>query len=165
MSSDQSQQTDPLHVFNFLIEFGKDSLEDSSGSTGSISLCQGAFSECSGLEATMEPKVIKEGGRNYGDAQRAGKVTFGTVILKRGIVSSQDLWQWFEVLTAKSGYSYRLQATITLLDQKKNKQLEFKLQRAMPVKFKAPDLSAVSTEVGVEELHIVHEGLEVSKAT
>ena len=28
-------------------------------------LCQGAFSEVSGLEATMAPKALKEGGRNW----------------------------------------------------------------------------------------------------
>ncbi len=53
------------------------------------------FAECTGLEATMEPKVIKEGGRNYGAAQRPGGVTFATVVLKRGVSTDRSMWQIF----------------------------------------------------------------------
>jgi len=41
--------------------------------------------------------------------------------------------------------------------------LRWKLLRAMPIKFKAGDLSAKATEVVVEELHLVHEGLSVHR--
>jgi len=43
-----------------------------------------------------------------------------------------------------------------------NPVLTWHLNRAMPVKFKAADLNAKSTEVGIEELHLVHEGLSMS---
>lgn len=55
----------------------------------------GAFSEVSGLEATMEHKVIKEGGNNYGAQLRVGPVSFSTVILKRGLVELDNLWDWW----------------------------------------------------------------------
>ena len=58
---------DPLHVFRFQVEFRPDSLLGAS-SAEPMDVCNGAFAECSGLEATMEPKVIKEGGRNFGHA-------------------------------------------------------------------------------------------------
>src|SRR5262245_13489097 len=51
----------------------------------------GAFSDISGLEAMMEHKVIKAGGRNYGAFLRTGPVSFGTVVLKRGVVKHQTL--------------------------------------------------------------------------
>ena len=74
----------PLQIFRFQVEFKTQAVL--SGVTfDQVQVCQGAFAECSGLEATMEPKVIKEGGRNYGVAQRAGGITFATVVLKRGI--------------------------------------------------------------------------------
>lgn len=57
----------------------------------------GAFSEVSGLEATMEHKVIKEGGNNYGPALRVGPVSFATVVLKRGIVETGNLWAWWSL--------------------------------------------------------------------
>jgi phage tail-like protein len=65
----------------------------------------GAFSEISGLEATMEHKVIKEGGRNYGPAIRVGPVSFATVILKRGIVEVDNLWNWWSLFTGADGES------------------------------------------------------------
>lgn len=65
----------------------------------------GAFSEISGLEATMEHKVIKEGGRNYGPAIRIGQVSFATVILKRGIVELDNLWNWWALFTGADGES------------------------------------------------------------
>lgn len=65
----------------------------------------GAFSEISGLEATMEHKVIKEGGRNYGPAIRVGQVSFATVILKRGIVEVDNLWNWWSLFTGADGQS------------------------------------------------------------
>lgn len=147
----------PLHVFHFQVDFTEDPLTGKS--TTAVPLCSGAFSECTGLEATMEAKVIKEGGRNYGPAQRAGQVTFATVILKRGMTTTRHAWTWFELLTSGRGYAHRLAATITMFDLSGKGVLAWKLEKAMPVKFKAADLNAKSTDVGIEELHLVHEGL------
>jgi phage tail-like protein len=36
------------------------------------------------------------------------------------------------------------------------------LRNAMPVKFRVADLNAKGTDVAVEELHLVHEGLDVA---
>jgi phage tail-like protein len=147
----------PLHVFRFLVEFRSDSLVD--GDSNEIfDVCSGAFSDCTGLEATMEPKKIKEGGRNYGEAQRAGGVTFATVVLKRGISTNRNLWQIFNALTS-GRYAPRLQVSITLRDGQGDAIMGWQLHRAMPVKFKFADLNAKGSEVGIEELHLVHEGL------
>ena len=153
----RDNELSPLHAFHFQVDFDEDSLAGRGG--GSIPLCSGAFSECTGLEATMEPKVIKEGGRNYGPAQRAGTVTFATVVLKRGVTPTRHLWQWFELLTRQGGYAHRLAATVTLYNGAGEGVLAWKLEKALPVKFKAGDLSAKGSDVVVEELHLVHEGL------
>lgn len=159
MSAANDNDLYPLHVFRFQVDFSEVSLDPKQKGGGPIALCSGAFSECTGLEATMEPKVIKEGGRNYGAAQRAGPVTFATVILKRGITSTRHLWQWFALLNEDGQYAHRLDVTITLMDGAGKPALAWKLTRAMPIKFKAPDLNAKGGEVGVEELHLAHEGL------
>ena len=39
--------------------------------------------------------------------------------------------------------------------------LTWGLARALPVKFKAADLNARGSEVGIEELHLAHEGLSL----
>lgn len=148
---------DPLHVFRFQVDF------TDSYSGDDVPLCSGLFSEVSGLEATMEPKTIKEGGSNYGANQRAGQVSFGTVILKRGVTEARNLWQWFELVNSQGKYASRLDVTVTLLDGGGNPLLKWILDFAMPVKFKSPDLNATANEVGIEELHLVHEGLSVER--
>ncbi|HYR91446.1 MAG TPA: phage tail protein [Terriglobia bacterium] len=159
--------SDPLYpfpLFRFHVQFRR--------RTGDlIELVHGAFSECTGLEATMEPKVIKAGGSNYGAFQRPGPVTFATVILKRGITSSRDLWKWFSHVNERDKYAFRLDVEILVFGEvnlppenlkpaaSPTPQLTVKLFRALPVKFKCGDLNARATEVGIEELHLAHEGL------
>ncbi|HTT63979.1 MAG TPA: phage tail protein [Bryobacteraceae bacterium] len=147
----------PLHIFRFQVDFYSDSLSDGDQHEF-IEVCSGAFSECTGLEATMEPKVIKEGGRNYGAAQRAGGITFATVVLKRGISTNRNLWQIFNSISSGM-FAPRLQVVISLLDGNGDAIMGWQLDRAMPIKFKFADLNAKGTEVGIEELHLVHEGL------
>lgn len=140
---------EPINVFNFQVKIDDDNM----------TLCEGSFSECSGLEATMEPFEIKEGGFNYGPRQRVGTVSFATVVLKRGISKTRHLWQWFDFVNQQGKYAFRLNATIFLLDHQGQPVLSWRLLNALPVKVKLPDLSATSSEVGIEELHIAHEGL------
>jgi phage tail-like protein len=142
----------PLHVFRFHISIKR---------ADSGEVCGGAFAECSGLEATMEPKVIKSGGANYGAAQRPGPVSFATVVLKRGITQSHDLFDWFQKVAAGE-YSYRQSAQIAVHNADAETMITWQLARCMPVKFKAADLNAKGNEIGIEELHLAHEGLFLS---
>lgn len=148
----------PLHIFRFKVECKEAPIGEAVGSAAN--LMDGYFSEVSGLDATMEPKTIQVGGMNYGVVQRPGRVTFSTVILRRGITTRRHLWQWFELVNVTAAYKYRLQVTITLQNNAGEPQLKWILDRALPVRFKSPDLNAMTgTEVGIEELHLAHEGL------
>lgn len=155
----------PLHPFRFRVAFTRESINatgaDNPGGAAE-DLCEGAFSEVTGLEASMEVKAIKEGGANYGAHQRSGPVTFSTVVLKRGVTSARDLWNWWQVFSS-GALAHRLTVRITLGDVAGAPVMTWKLERAMPVKFKAADCNAKATEVGIEELHFVHEGLTLDK--
>ena len=146
----------PIHVFRFHVRFSRDGLAP--GDTGEVPMCSGAFSECSGLDASMQPREIRGGGANYGAAQRIGPVSFSTVILKRGMTSSKDLWAWFQLVSAQA-YSMRLSVELEMQDASGTPVVTWRLARALPTKFKAADLNARGTDVGIEELHLVHEGL------
>lgn len=147
----------PLHVFRFHVDFREARL--AGAGADDVPLGRGAFAECTGLEATMEPKVIREGGRNYGAHQRVGAVSFATVVLKRGLTQSGDLWRWFALSSQGGAYTYRLTVQITMFDVAGKGVLSWELRRALPIKFKGADLNARAGEVGVEELHLAHEGL------
>jgi phage tail-like protein len=155
--------SDPIHVFRFHVDFHEAPLGGSGG--GDHPLCGGAFAECSGFEATMEPVAIKEGGSNFGAAQRAGPVTFATVVLKRGMTPARDLWQWFELVNAHRSYAHRLAATVNVYDAAGKAVVAWRLERALPVKFRAADLNASGSDVAIEELHLVHEGLSLVDPT
>ncbi|MFL5494235.1 MAG: phage tail protein [Gemmatimonadales bacterium] len=148
----------PIHVFRFELSLAP---TDAAGGKPGTPETAG-FAECTGLEATMEPKVIKEGGRNYGAVQRAGPVTFGTVVLKRGITGDSRLWDWFAEATQRGFYAERQDVTITINNSNVNDTSpvqKWRLVRALPIKLKVPDLNARASEVGIEELHLTHEGM------
>lgn len=158
----------PWIGFRFVVEFSAEPIAARGGGTPGApeALCDGAFAEVSGLEASMEAKAIREGGLNYGAHQRAGAVSFGTVVLKRGMTASRDLWRWWGLFTgadhaANGAFAHRMSVRITQQAADATPLLVWKLERAMPVKFKAGDLNARAGEVGIEELHLVHEGLQL----
>lgn len=153
----------PLTLFRYQVDFKRVTLVENAEQED-VPLCRGAFSDCTGLEATMEPKVIKAGGSNYGAHQRVGPVTFGTVVLKRGMTTSRHLWKWFSHVNEVNKYSYRLNVTIRVSGPGEDipgDALVVRLFRALPVKFKCADLNARATDVGIEELHLAHEGMSI----
>jgi len=161
----------PWHPFRFHVGFVREPIDGRGGGAAADAedICEGAFSEVTGLEASMEPKTIREGGSNYGAHQRAGQVSFATVVLKRGMTATRDLWKWWAVFAggesatggnASGGaYAHRMTVRITLQDIEGSDVLRWRLERAMPVKFKAADFNARAGEVAIEELHLAHEGL------
>jgi phage tail-like protein len=155
----------PLFALNFDVDFIEVKLPQNGKGEGAqdlgpVTVCSGSFSEITGLEATMEPKVIKQGGQNFGELQRVGPVTFSTVVLKRGVTNVRDLFRWFE-LVGGGMYAKRLTAKIHLRDAKRREKHVFVLERALPVKFKAADFNAQASAVAIEELHIVYEALSL----
>ena len=137
----------------------------------------GAFSEVTGLEASMEHKVVRQGGMNYGAKMLAGPVSFSTVVFKRGIARSQTLWRWWSMFAGADGandsypaMSNRTDVLIGLIGNFSTDGTSAEpriatgwlLKNAMPVKFRAGDLNAKGNDVAIEELHLVHEGLHVA---
>lgn len=172
----QIAYTTPTFGFRFTVEFVREPIDGrGGGSPGAAeALCAGAFSEVTGLDASMEAKPIKEGGQNYGAHQRAGQVLFSTVVLKRGMTSARDLWLWWKLFAGASdptadeavggAYAQRLTVRIAMNDAAQQPMLKWRLERAMPVKFKAGDFNARATELAIEEIHLVHEGLYLEPA-
>jgi len=144
-------------------------------------LCSAKFNEASGFELTMEPKAISEGGRNWGELQRSGPTKFAPMVLKRGVTSVNDLWSWFDATTRGSSYGYRLHGEVIVLGNPttsivpgsasqpsqvtatENIVMTWRLEGVLPTKFKGPDLTSTANQVAIEEVHLVHEGLELER--
>src|SRR5436190_23479083 len=65
-------------------------------------VCKAAFADCDGLEMSMEPKTIREGGNNQVHHHLMGPTSYGQLTLKRGMTGNFDLWRWFDA-TGQTG--------------------------------------------------------------
>jgi len=150
-----------FQIFRYRVDFHQTSLDDpDSGAAQSVG--QGKFSEVSGIEATMEPFAIKEGGRHWGEIQRPGMTTFATLVLKRGMTSDRSLWTWFHGV-ASGAFAYRLNARVMVLGPAAGSApvIQWEFANCLPVKCKAADLTASSSDIAIEELHLAHEGMRL----
>jgi phage tail-like protein len=144
----------PFTTFNFGVEIklGPDAQQ----------VCNAAFSECDGLEMTMEVKTIREGGNNTQQHRLAGPVAYGQLTLKRGMTGSFHLWDWFREVTINPRLRADAQVVVLAADGR-TARLSFLLTRCVPIKLKAPALSAASGGVAIEELQLAYETLTLVK--
>lgn len=144
----------PINTFNFSIEIKVDGV--------SPRVCDAAFSECDGLEITMEVKTLREGGNNARQYRLSGPIAYGQLTLKRGVTGNFDLWNWFKQVMINP----RLRAdahVVVLAPNGSTEQMRFLLTRCVPVKLKAPGLNAASGNVAIEELQLAYETLTMEK--
>lgn len=144
----------PFTAFNFLVEVQVPGMDGT--------LAHAAFSECDGLEMTMESKTIREGGRNSGPVHMAGPVGYGQLTLKRGMTSNVDLWRWFERVNGPGNGGLRGTAEIVSLHSDAfTEQFRFRLGGCLPVKLKASPFNAKDGQIAIEEMQVAYESLEM----
>ena len=149
----------PFSAYNFSVEIDVPGI--------SSKLCQAAFSECDGLEMTMDVKTIREGGNNTRQIRLAGAVNYGQVTLKRGMTASFDLWDWFDAQQQATPRQlrgdYRGEAKIVLLSPDRKEQARFILKKCLLTKLKAPALNAIAGVVAIEEMQLTYESLTLQR--
>jgi phage tail-like protein len=146
----------PFTAFRFAVEISVDPISNQ--------VCSAAFSECDGLEMTVEAKTIREGGNNGAVIRMAGPVNYGQLTLKRGMTANFDLWDWFDAAIADPGL--RASAEVVMFAENgETERARFLLTRCLPVKLKAPALNAKDGMVAVEEFQLVYESLQLKKPT
>jgi len=144
----------PYGAFNFLVSLGGG---QGDGSEGTI---VGGFSDVSGLGVDVSYAEYRNGNEKVNTVRKIPNTHKNDdVTLKRGLVGSDDLFQW--VKGVRDGTADPRDVKITLMDEARNAVATFKLHRAQPKKWSGPTLAAKGGgEVAMEELHLVHEGIE-----
>lgn len=150
----------PFTNFNFSIEINVPGIGGK--------LCSAAFSDCDGLDMTMDVKTIREGGNNTSQIRLVGAVNYGTVTLKRGLTSSFDLWDWFDAQqhgTPKQlRTDFRGDAEVVILaPDQKTERVRFILKKCLLAKLKAPTLNAKDGTIAIEEMQLVYESLSLKR--
>lgn len=126
-------------------------------------LCDGAFSQCDGLELSVATKTIRPGGDNGRAVHLGGVVNYGTLSLKRGMTSSFDLWDWFERVNTDHERSLRASCEVVMLSADRRDRATFVLDRCLPTKLRVPGLDAVSGQLAIEELQVAYESIRLRR--
>jgi phage tail-like protein len=144
----------PYGAFNFIIALG-----DAQG-TGDEGTIIGGFSDVSGLGTDISYSEYRNGNEKFNTVRKVPNTHKNDdVTLKRGLVGSADLFAWIK--TVRDGQADSRQISITLLDEARSPVATWRLRNAQPKKWSGPTLAAKGGgEVAMEELHLVHEGIE-----
>jgi phage tail-like protein len=161
MSPPVGVRNDPVLSNNFIVSL----LESTSALApaappalaGILDAAAGGFSECSGLEMTLQPEEYKEGGNNGGVLKFTGRTTWANVTLKRGITASTELWDWH--FSFVEGHGRRRDGVIVLLDAARTPVQAWYFRRGLPVKYTGASLNATQNSVAIEAIEIAHEGI------
>ena len=144
----------PFTAFNFAVEINVPDVVPLA--------CNAAFSDCDGLEMTVEVKTIREGGNNGRQIRLAGPMAFGQLTLKRGMTATFDLWDWMDATLTRP--SLRADAEVVLYAADGvTERARFVLSRCLPVKLKAPPLNAKDGGIAIEEFQMAYESLTLKR--
>lgn len=144
---------DPFVGFHFIIDFG--------------AKCKGMFKECGGLGSEHEVVEHKFAGgvptKMEGYQKLPGRLKWENISLKRGLTDNLEMWNWRQEIIKGKIKGARVDGTIMLLDHDGSIGAEWKVSQAWPSKVSGPQLNASGNDYAVEELTIVHEGVERMK--
>jgi phage tail-like protein len=139
---------DPFGNYNFMVELD--------------GLTRAGFKECSGLESSVDAGDYREGTDPGLIARKIpGQRKTTNITLKRGVTDDRALWDWH--LTAVNGDVQRHTISIILRDDVGNEKIRWNVKNCWPTKWSGPTLDAGSSDVAIETLELVHEGIEVQK--
>lgn len=160
-----ANEQNPFTTFNFSVQL---TIPNGQSLGLSSPLCNSEFSEVDGLEMTMEPKTVREGGNNTNQIHLVGPVSYANLTLKRGMTSNQDLWKWFIACTSGVRRGVKASGVILMYDEAGtvggNARVRYKLTDCLPTKIKAPSLNAKDGILAIEELQIAYGNLTIELA-
>lgn len=150
---------DPLPAFNFYISLLDLSSTFSTLKSGVTGFALGGFSECSGLDASLEVEEYKAGGVNDRVYKFPGRSVFSNITLKRGVGFGEDLWLWHEEFI--NGEGTRRNGLIILANELRIPIKIWSFERGIPLKWSGPSFNASTSAVAIESIEIAHEKLEL----
>jgi phage tail-like protein len=142
----------PYGDFNFLVDLG----------TGSVEGPEAGFSEVILPEAFVDVLEYRNGNEKESGARKIpGRAHYTNFILKRGVIGSLNLYEWWDQV--RNG-SVNAQRTVHIQLQNEDHTavvMEWKLFRAWPVRLSFSPLQAKGKEPLVEVLELAFERLEI----
>ena len=138
--------TYPIPKFHFRVEWGGTNI---------------GFSEVSVLN--IENKVIeyRDGvSPEYSKIKMPGMREYSNITMKRGVFKGDnEFFKWLNTISLNT--VERRDLTISLLNEKHEPVVVWKVHNAFPIKVQSTDLKADGSEVAVEQIDLAHEGLTI----
>ena len=140
------ERIDPYRQFRFLLEID--------------GIVKGGFSEVTIPDTTSDVVEYSEGNELTTVRKLPGLTKYGNITLKWGITDSMELYEtWRKPVEEGVMGDVRKNVAIILMDEEGNPAARWEFANAWPSKYDAPDLNAKGTDVAVETLEVVHEGM------
>jgi phage tail-like protein len=136
----------PLPKFHYQVEWGGSRI---------------GFTEVTGLTVETEVIEYREGAnREYSKLKMPGMQKFGNITLKRGTFQGDNQYfEWWNTVSLNT--IERRDVTISLLNEKHEPVMVWKVKNAWPVKVQSADLKSDANEVAIESIELAHEGLSM----
>ncbi len=136
----------PIPKFHFQVEWGGSKI---------------GFTEVTGLDITTEVIEYRDGAsREYSKIKMPGQRKFSNITLKRGSFKGDNqFYSWFNTVSLNT--IERRNLIISLLNEKHEPVIVWKVKNAWPTKITPTDLKADGNEVAIESMELAHEGLTI----
>ena len=153
---------DPVAAYNFHISLtesaaGRGKLVTSIALQPLIANPLAGFTECTGLEMSLETEDYHEGGNNGTVLKFPKWMKYSEITLKKGATNRTDLFDWCYGFS--QGNAKRKDGVITLQDSRHKPYLAWGFRRGLPIKYSGPSLNAQQSAIAIESITIAHEGL------
>jgi phage tail-like protein len=111
-----------------------------------------SFQSVEGLKASIpNDETHKEGGENTYTHRFPGRISFGELTLKRGMVANSDLIQWFDLSMQLFIFAPR-DITVTLMDEKGGAIDQWVFRNAWPKGWDFESFDATTSKVTIESI-------------
>lgn len=142
----------PYSSFNFLVDLG---------GLNTPTDVLGGFAEVSGLGVELTIQEYRNGNEPENHPRKVvGMHKVPDVTLKRGIVSSEDLWGWINE-ARRDPVSAQKTVVVTMRDEGGKDVQSWTLRNTVPMKYTGPSLNAKGGgDVAMEELVLSAEGID-----
>ena len=136
----------PVSKFHYQVEWGGSKI---------------GFTEVTGLEVSTEVIEYRDGAsREYHKIKMPGMQKFGNITMKRGtFLGDNEFYAWWNTVALNT--IDRRNLIISLLNEKHEPVVVWKVKNAWPVKVQSTDLKADGNEVAIETIEVAHEGLTI----
>jgi phage tail-like protein len=140
---------DPLRNFRYRLEID--------------SITQANFSEVAIGETTIDAVDYREGTDPPHVRKLSGLTKYGNITLKWGLIvgaNALDLYKWHTEISSGQVKDTRKKVVIVVQDEAGADAARFVVSDAWPIKYDPSDLNAKGSEVMIETLELVNEGIE-----